>query len=76
MRVGRGGGIARSSANVRMTINIEKSHFLVFGETKKCDNILSQANNTKHLGFYQHENSAANLQSNINLFKLYRGYIS
>ena len=42
----------------RMTINIEKSHFLVFGKPKNkiClkigDDILSQSNNTKLLGFY------------------------
>ena len=41
----------------RMTINIEKSHFLVFGKPKSkiClklgDDILSQSNNTKHFGF-------------------------
>ena len=42
----------------RMAIKIEKSHFLVFGKPKNeiClklgDDILSQSNNTKHLGFY------------------------
>ena len=42
----------------RMTINIEKSHFLVFGKPKNkiClkvgDDILSQSDNTKLLGFY------------------------
>ena len=77
----------------RMTINIEKSHFLVFGKPKNkiClkigDDILSQSNNTKLLGFYltdsmtwnEHvEKLVTKLQSNIriNLFKLCRSYIS
>ena len=74
-----------------MTINIEKSHLLVFGKPKNkiClkigDDILSQSNNTKLLGFYltdsmtwnEHvEKLVTKLQSNINLFILCKSYIS
>ena len=74
----------------RMTINIEKSHFLVFGKPKNkiClkigDDILSQSNNTKLLGFYLNDSMTwnehvemlvAKLQRNIYLVKLCRGYI-
>ena len=68
----------------RMTINTEKSHFLVFEKPKYKislklgDDIMSQSNNTKFLGFYlsdsmtwnEHvEKLVAILPSNINLSK-------
>ena len=75
----------------RMTINIKKSHFLVFRKPKNkiClrigDDILSQSNNTKLLGIYltelitwtEHvEKLVTRLQSNINLLKPCKSYIS
>ena len=75
----------------RISTNIEKSHFLVFGKPK-CkiclklgDEILTQSNNTKLLGFYlsdlmtwnkRVEKLVTKVQNNINIFQLCWSYIS
>ena len=74
-----------------LLINIEKSHLIVFGKSKYkiClklgDEILTQSNNTKLLGFYlsdlmtwnEHvEKLVTKVQNNINLFQLCWSYIS